>query len=369
MTVLSSANVHNLTEAYRNRSIIAASVCYPLAILAVILRFTARKISGAGLWYDDCFALVGLAAVGVFMCLMLVDLPDDSTLAGNPIPEATLMANAKTVYVAELFYYVIQVSLKFSILAFYWRIFSVAMRLPIYFVCGFITMWFIASILVAAFQCVPVASLWEPSLRASAKCVELAPFFFGTSIPNILADVFLLVLPMPYVWRLKITLAQKFVVLGFFLLGGFVLIASIIRLRLLLLLDIQGFYANWAVENAVFWSLVENCMGVICVCLPSLRPVIKLIPWISKVGISLGSGRPSGFRTSVSGLEQGTNKTKQPQVDEFELLESGNASHRWVEIEQANEEHSIKTLEGECTSVRTRVQVSSSDIEQPAETV
>lgn len=78
----------------------------------------------------------------------------------------------------------------------------------------------ISQILVTAFQCVPVASLWTPALRGSAKCVELGPFFFGTSIPNILADLFLLALPMPYVLVLKISWTQKVFVMGFFLLGG-----------------------------------------------------------------------------------------------------------------------------------------------------
>jgi hypothetical protein len=74
--------------------------------------------------------------------------------------------------------------------------------------------------LATAFQCVPVASLWTPALRSSAKCVELAPFFFGTSIPNILADLFLLLLPAPYVWSLNISITRKVFVMGFFLLGG-----------------------------------------------------------------------------------------------------------------------------------------------------
>lgn len=60
MTELSAANVHNLTEGYRNRTIIAASICFPMASLAVALRFTARKISGSAIWYDDWFALAGL---------------------------------------------------------------------------------------------------------------------------------------------------------------------------------------------------------------------------------------------------------------------------------------------------------------------
>jgi hypothetical protein len=60
MTILSSANVGHLTEWYRNRTIIAISVSFPLAVFAVILRFTARKISGTGIWYDDWLAFAGL---------------------------------------------------------------------------------------------------------------------------------------------------------------------------------------------------------------------------------------------------------------------------------------------------------------------
>ncbi|KAH7355644.1 hypothetical protein BKA66DRAFT_613435 [Pyrenochaeta sp. MPI-SDFR-AT-0127] len=370
MTELSSANVNNLTKEYRDRTITAASICFPLATLAVILRFIARKISRAGIWYDDWLACAGLVAVGVFVSLILVDLPSDSIIRGEPISESTLLENAKTVYVAELFYYIIQLSLKSSILAFYWRLFNVSMRVPIYFVTCFVVAWFIASILVTAFQCVPVASLWEPALRASARCVDLAPFFFGTSIPNILADLFLLMLPMPYVWGLKITLVKKIVIIGFFFLGGFVLIASIIRLRLLFLLDLKGFYANWSVEDSVFWSMIENCMGVICICLPSLRPVIKLLPWSSRLGMSLSSSHTGGPVVSVSGLEHGAKTPKQPQVDEYEheLLER-NRTRCWVETELSPDDHSVKTMEEESISVQTRVYVSSTNIEGPAQIV
>jgi hypothetical protein len=75
------------------------------------------------------------------------DLPSDSAIRGEPIPESTLLANAKTIYVAELSYYVTQICLKLSILAFYWRLFNVSsMRIPIYLTTGFVVAWFIASV-------------------------------------------------------------------------------------------------------------------------------------------------------------------------------------------------------------------------------
>jgi hypothetical protein len=42
----------------------------------------------------------------------------------------------------------------------------------------------------------------------------------GYIIPNIVVDAILLLLPMPYVWRLKIDTQKKVAISGLFLLGG-----------------------------------------------------------------------------------------------------------------------------------------------------
>ncbi|EMD90173.1 hypothetical protein COCHEDRAFT_1031516 [Bipolaris maydis C5] len=222
-------------------------------------------------------------------------------------------------------------------------------------------------ILVTAFQCIPVAALWTPALKSSAKCVELVPFFFGTSVPNILADVFLLALPAPYVWSLKITLTQKTFVMGFFLLGSFVLVASIIRLVDLLHLDMNGFLANWTVSNSVVWSAVENCMGVVCICLPSLRPIIDLLPWASRFGKSLGSNHTNERDVRILRSENRLEKPKH-ECDEYELLGKDSAGC-WVQAERPVEEHSIKTEDGGNITVRTQIQISSGDEMQPVKTV
>ncbi|EMD84841.1 hypothetical protein COCHEDRAFT_1081996, partial [Bipolaris maydis C5] len=53
----------------------------------------------------------------------------------------------KTVYVAELFYYISQLCLKSSILVFYWRLFNLSsIRIPIYLTAGYIVTWFVTSV-------------------------------------------------------------------------------------------------------------------------------------------------------------------------------------------------------------------------------
>lgn len=69
-------------------------------------------------------------------------------LSGAPIPASIGISNSKTAYVAEIFYYTNQLSLKCSILFFYWRIFSASrpMRIAIYCVGTYVAIWFIAGV-------------------------------------------------------------------------------------------------------------------------------------------------------------------------------------------------------------------------------
>lgn len=154
------------------------------------------------------------------------------------------MYNTKGSYAAELFYYINQATLKLSILALYWRVFSSAnyINISIKYIGGYVIIWFIASVslpwyrkctrahdtnallqfIVAALQCVPVQAIWDPvaKMEPGVRCVNLNAFFFGTSVPNIVADLVLVLLPTPQVLQLKITTTQKVFVIFFFLLGG-----------------------------------------------------------------------------------------------------------------------------------------------------
>jgi hypothetical protein len=75
---------------------------------------------------------------------------------------------------------------------------------------------------VAVLQCVPVEAIWNPVAKEKpgVKCINLNGFFFGTSIPNIIADLILVLLPIPEVLKLNINMAQKIFIIFFFLLGG-----------------------------------------------------------------------------------------------------------------------------------------------------
>ena len=67
-------------------------------------------------------------------------------------------------------------------------------------------------------SCIPIAALWTPTIQG--KCIDLVKFYIGNTIPNVLTDIALLLLPLPFVWRLHVATPQKIVVAGAFIIGG-----------------------------------------------------------------------------------------------------------------------------------------------------
>ena len=49
--------------------------------------------------------------------------------------------------------------------------------------------------------------------------VNVNQFFNGNSIPNIITDAAILILPLPYIWKLQLPLAQKLALSSIFALG------------------------------------------------------------------------------------------------------------------------------------------------------
>ncbi|KAF4339026.1 integral membrane protein [Fusarium beomiforme] len=330
---LELSDVEFMTTGYRNRTILVFSICFPLAVLSVSLRYFSRVLAKNPFWWDDWLSLTGLFMTGGFCTCVLSCLPSLGLLSGKePITNELLSRNAKGAYVAELFYYCNQFSLKFSILMFYWRVFasSTYMRRSIHYIGVCILLWFISSFLVAVLQCVPVQANWDPIAKQQpgVKCVDLNGFFFGTSIPNIVADLVLVALPIPQVLQLKITSAQKCFVILSFVLGGFVVITSVVRLELITKVNFATFAVNWSVDNSVVWTLVENCCGVISVCLPSLRPIIRFIPW---------KAFQNSFTRSYGASRESKSQSKPATRMDANPFGRSRQRSQWSQIESTNE--------------------------------
>ena len=121
--------------------------------------------------------------------------------------------------VGEIIYTLSLVAIKISILQLYRSIFPGRGFIIMTSVVGAgVIAWGIAVILVSILQCNPVRGEWD--LTVPATCIPLEHFYLGNAVPNIAMDVIILALPIPNVWALQMSLRQKYVVSGLFLLGG-----------------------------------------------------------------------------------------------------------------------------------------------------
>ena len=74
-------------------------------------------------------------------------------------------------------------------------------------------------LLAAIFQCSPIAHTWDRTI-AGGSCFNQEAFYRYVSLPNIMTDVLILVMPLPYVWKLHTRIGQKVALTGVFLLGS-----------------------------------------------------------------------------------------------------------------------------------------------------
>lgn len=79
--------------------------------------------------------------------------------------------------------------------------------------------------------------------------------------------------------RLRISLSQKIAVCAIFLIGIFVTACSSLRLVSLVSENRTGFVADptWDFVPSAVWSGIEINASIICACLPSMRPLLRLI--------------------------------------------------------------------------------------------
>jgi hypothetical protein len=127
------------------------------------------------------------------------------------------------------------------------------------------------------FNCVPVQAAWD-ILITDKTCIEVRNIYIGGSVPNVLLDILIVFLPMPYVWRLHAPLGQRLILAGMFVLGTFIAVVSLVRLVIFLQIPIStAGDLTYNFREVIVWSIVEVNIGLVCACLPSLKPAFSLI--------------------------------------------------------------------------------------------
>jgi hypothetical protein len=221
------------------RSIVnSVVVCMVLSGLSVIARFYSRHLKKSSIAITDWLILGGLAGAWVVSLIIIEGkmhrlMPILSKCVANEAAaakrglgkhvEVVGLAGVRQLlllsFVGQIFYSISFPLVKISILFFYRQIFvSRFMTIATTATSIFVAMWGIALLLVTIFSCQPIHGQWDLTIKS--KCVDAETFFWGNSIPNILADILILSLPVKEVLHLQMSRSAKTLVCGMFLMGG-----------------------------------------------------------------------------------------------------------------------------------------------------
>ncbi|KAK8041048.1 hypothetical protein PG994_014055, partial [Apiospora phragmitis] len=254
------------------------------------------------------------------------------SLIETPSHLTVFFAITQTFFVLILFYNLAIASFKFCLLAQYYRIISAGRtRYFVLAATGFVTAWTLSQIFIIIFQCKPISGFWEPG--PDVKCLPIFPGWYFNAAGNITADIVVLLLPLPTIRGLNLPRAQK-VVLGFIFCLGFLYngkgreqTSEIPPPLLLLCHDTDTHLFLYQ-----FWSIAEVCTGILCVTLPTLRPLA--IKWFPRVFLSLSP-------TTASSQRQGSRRW---QPKDLESSGARRAKKRWISLGHSTDHDHEETL-------------------------
>ncbi|KAL1988300.1 hypothetical protein VTN96DRAFT_275 [Rasamsonia emersonii] len=266
-----------------------------LPTIVVALRFFARRVGGTNLGPDDWIMIPAL-----LICIAMGVIQIIAAERGGLGQHQILGPNGELIWTPQLrtyehCKYALQVLgtlelgvIKASILLFYRRLFTLRKHLIINnVVFAVVVAWGVAFTLVIVFQCLPVSTIWTQfEIDYTPYCINQQAAYMGLAVSDLILDLLIFALPVPVVIQLRLPLRQKFAVGGIFLLGSVVVAAGITRVvvfaqviafahayPLVYFTDITYFTAD-----TLFWTLLENSIGIIGACLPALRPLFVSMP-------------------------------------------------------------------------------------------
>ena len=204
------------------------------------------------------------------------------------IPDSWRQSLHLSEYAFTILYNPALMATKTSILIFYLRMARDTQRLlriASYITLAIVNIAGIILTFLNAFQCKPVSSAYATD--NSGKCMSIVTLYLCSAPVNIITDLAILLLPIPVLTGMRLPQRQKTILVFTFTLGIFVTAVDVVRIYYLQQAsDTQtltssrlgaGFDFSYYASPALMWSAVEVNVGIICACIPTLKPLMQQI--------------------------------------------------------------------------------------------
>ena len=160
----------------------------------------------------------------------------------------------------------------------------------------------IALSLFTVFQCRPVGAAFAYPTPSSANCTDIVTIYLSSAPLNIITDLAILFLPMPILTAMRLPRKQKIILVITFSFGAFVAAVDVIRIVYLqsaASMRLEEIHQqthdqndssarrdenadfSWYASLSFMWSAVEVNVGIMCACVPALKPLVsKFLPYL-----------------------------------------------------------------------------------------
>ncbi|KAI0140466.1 hypothetical protein GGR57DRAFT_509450 [Xylariaceae sp. FL1272] len=251
-------------------------------LIIVLLRVAARLVSKAQFWYDDYFNFAAFLTMSIYTLTDLFLANRGFGVDIWAVPQQNISYLLRAFLIASILYLITRGLIRVSILLFYKRIFRTPRATEIITWTLAVNVAFtFAAFFPILFQCSPVDYLWlQWDGTHKGRCIHFRTFVWIVTSLGIVLDFWAVFIASVFVARLQLPWRKKILVSSMFAVGLIAIAFSIARLPY-----INQFTGhdnptiNWV--PITVWSALENYIGVICACLPSLPALVK--PLSSKI--------------------------------------------------------------------------------------
>ncbi|KAI0885415.1 uncharacterized protein GGS22DRAFT_200293 [Annulohypoxylon maeteangense] len=263
----------NIADGSLCQTIAAIVPCMVLGFVALAMRLASRHAKGVKYLMSDYLAICG------FICSWVVSLIVIQEARFGQIRPVTVSLQRETLkisFVSGILYGTGFTLIKLSIIMLYRQLFPTRfIRISTAILAACVVGWGLALVLATVFSCRPVNGFWDVDIPS--KCINTKWFCVGNGITNMITDMFLLCLPVREVWRLQLSWRSKAGISGLFILGGFVIVASGLRIGSMLVTESSNL--TWTYVDVSVWASIEINVAVMCCCFPTVRPILVwLVP-------------------------------------------------------------------------------------------
>ncbi|KAI9792921.1 MAG: hypothetical protein M1816_001243 [Peltula sp. TS41687] len=282
------------------KSVLAIGIIFPvLGLVAVALRFAVRSQRKVSFGVDDWLCLPAVALVVGAGIIMIIGSATHTIGTHSPdigleiftyegkeqILQEKLSTALDLVQIAALGF------IKLSILFLYRRIFrgrvfEITSRIAI----GFTIAWTVAFLVAYLSACGTNFWAYYSSLAAlQENCVDTFKLMLTLAVTDVMVDLFILGIPIPFVFALQLPLQRKIAVCAILMLGTLATACGITRMAIFAEFLSPALFAKGTILGVStadpmglgvvslleFWGMLEVGVAMVACCLPTLRPLFQ----------------------------------------------------------------------------------------------